>query len=499
MNKVYLVGAGPGDPDLITVKGRRLLAGADAVLYDHLANPALLDIAPPAAERIYVGKKRSQHAYSQTEIIEMMVERAKRGLNVVRLKGGDPFIFGRGGEEVEGLAAAGVAYEVVPGVTAPLGIAAYTGVPLTHREHTSVVTFVTGHDLAAVNWASVAGSETLVVFMGLHHLHDITHELIAAGRNPKTPAMAVQWGTRPSQRTVAGTVADIAQRVDDSHLMPPATGIIGDVVSLRDRLSWYENLPLFGQQVIVTRAREQSGDVVARLGELGAQVIEIPVIEMAAPKDTSALDACIANLESYDWIVFTSANAVTFFTARVDDLRRIRGLICAIGTATSETVRSLRLTVDLMPETGTGEGVAEAFRTLPMSGARVLFPRAEAAREIVPAALSSMGAIVDAPVAYRNVIPQDAGSRVEKCIAAAAKPHWVMFTSPSTVNNFIAAGGAPLLASARIAAIGPTTSDAVRNHGLSVHVEPQRPSTDGMVDAIVAACATRVESERNSR
>lgn len=484
MNKVYLVGAGPGDPDLITVKGRRLLARADAVLYDHLANPALLDIAPPEAERIYVGKKRAQHAYSQAEIIAMMVDRAQRGMNVVRLKGGDPFIFGRGGEEVEGLAAAGIAYEVVPGVTSPLGIAAYTGVPLTHREHTSVVTFVTGHDLAAVNWSSVAGSETLVVFMGLHHLPEIAASLVSAGRPMNTPAMAVQWGTRPCQRTVAGTLANLVGRVEAEGLTPPATIIIGDVVSLRERLSWFEKLPLFGRRVIVTRAREQSGDLVARLSELGAQAIEIPVIEMAAPDNTWHLDICIERLESYDWFVFTSANAVKFFIARIDDLRRIKGHICAVGRATAEALRSMHLTVDLVPELSTGEGVAAAFESMNMLGLKVLFPCAGGAREIIPAKLDALGAIVDAPVVYRNVIPPDAQARLEKYMAAAAKADWVMFTSPSTVNNFLGLGGAPLLETARIASIGPTTSEAIRKHGFAVHVEPETTSTDAMIDAI---------------
>jgi uroporphyrinogen III methyltransferase / synthase len=487
MNKVYLVGAGPGDPDLITVKGRRLLERADSILYDHLANPTLLNFARPEAERIYVGKKRSQHAYSQAEIIQFMVQRARRGLNVVRLKGGDPFIFGRGGEEIEGLAVAGVAYEVVPGVTAPLGIAAYTGVPLTHREHTSVVTFVTGHDLTAVNWASVAGSETLVVFMGLHHLYEISRQLIRAGRPPRTPAMAVQWGTRPHQKTIVGTVADLAEKVAQEHMMPPATVIVGDVVSLRDRLSWYENLPLYGRRVVVTRAREQSRDLVERLAEVGAQVIEIPVIEIVEPEDTSALESCIGQLESYQWVVFTSANAVEHFMRRVEDVRRIKARLCAIGTATGDAVRAFRLKVDLVPDMNTGKGVAAAFKSIDVVGARVLFPRAEAAHDVVPATLKSLGAVVDSPVAYRNVIPADARARLELYAATDSKPDWVLFTSPSTANNFIALGGTPLLATAHIASIGPTTSDAIRKHGLTVDIEAATPSMDALVEALIAS------------
>ncbi|MEJ7607026.1 MAG: uroporphyrinogen-III C-methyltransferase, partial [Bryobacteraceae bacterium] len=278
MSKVYLVGAGPGDPELITVKGRRILKKADVVLYDHLASEALLDHAPLTAECIYVGKKRAEHSYSQAEIIGLMVEHARRGRTVVRLKGGDPFIFGRGGEELEGLAAACIPYEVIPGVTAPLGIAAYTGVPLTHREHTSVVTFVTGHALDTVDWGKVGVSETLVIFMGLQHAADILHELLKAGRSADTPAMVVQWGTRPDQHTIVGTISQLPSLIIEHRLNPPATMIIGDVVNLREKLNWYEKLPLFGQEIIVTRARAQSHELVMQLRELGAGVVELPVI-----------------------------------------------------------------------------------------------------------------------------------------------------------------------------------------------------------------------------
>jgi uroporphyrinogen III methyltransferase/synthase len=335
-----------------------------------------------------------------------------------------------------------------------------------------------------VNWSSVAGSETLVVFMGLHHLREIVESLTSAGRSPNTPAMAVQWATRPFQRTVVGTLSDIVARVENQRLTPPATIIIGEVVSLRERLSWFEKLPLFGRQVVVTRAREQSGDVVARLTELGAQAIEIPVIEMLPPADTWHIDVCLEKLGAYDWIVFTSANAVNFFMARVDDIRRLDARICAIGGATAEAVRSMRLQVDLIPDTATGEGVAAAFQSMNLFGLRVLFPRAEAARETVPAALLKLGAMVDAPVVYRNVVPADAQLRIEKYIASGAKPDWVMFTSPSTVNNFLAAGGGPLVANARIASIGPTTSEALRKHGVSVHLEPSTASTEAMIDGM---------------
>ena len=257
--KVYLVGAGPGDPGLITVKGRKILERADAILYDHLASDRLLDLAPAHAERVYVGKKRSAHEFSQEEISAMLIERARRGQTVVRLKGGDPFIFGRGGEEMEALAAAGIPFEIVPGVTTPLGIAAYTGVPLTHREHTSAVTFVTGHDVGAIDWGKIGAAETIVLFMGLVNFPAIAREMIAHGRSPDTPAMAVRWATRPDQQTIAGTLEDSARHnLARRGMKPPATIVIGEVVALRDRFNWFERLPLFGKRIVVTRDRRQA-------------------------------------------------------------------------------------------------------------------------------------------------------------------------------------------------------------------------------------------------
>src|ERR1051326_1933601 len=312
-NKVYLVGGGPGDPELITWKGHKLLAIADCILYDHLAPEALLNVAPKHAERIYVGKKKSVHAFSQEEICAMMIDRARRGLNVVRLKGGEPFIFGRGGEEIEALAAAGIPYEVVPGVTSPLGIAAYTGVPLTHRDHTKLVTFVTGHDADAIDWSKVGQTETLVIFMGIHFIREITAELMKHGRSADTPAMCVRWGTRPDQQTIVGTLATIAGQIEEADLKPPATVIIGEVVELHGKLAWYEHLPLFGRRIIVTRAREQAPELSDKLRALGADVIEFPVIEIQPPADPALLDRAIEHLADYDWLIFTSVNGVRFF------------------------------------------------------------------------------------------------------------------------------------------------------------------------------------------
>jgi uroporphyrinogen III methyltransferase / synthase len=485
MNKVYLVGAGPGDPDLITCKGRKALERAGVVLYDHLASTALLDIAPPSADRVYVGKKCSDHSFNQKEIGDMLIGYARRGLNVVRLKGGDPLIFGRGGEEAEALADAGIPFEIVPGVTTPLGVAAYTGVPLTHREHTSVVTFVTGHAVDAIDWSKVGHAETLVIFMGLTTFPRIAEELIARGRSPLTPAMAVRWATRPCQETVVGTLGDLAGRIAASGMKPPATIVVGEVVSLRDKLDWYERLPLFGRRIVVTRARGQAEAMSAALRDLGAEVIEVPAIEIRPPADPAPLGRAIDNLPAYDWLIFTSANGVRCFLERLDrsarDLRSIRAKICAIGPATGAALQSLHLKVDLMGKEYVAEGLLEAFAPYDLRGARVLLPRAAVARDTVPVELARRGALVDVVEAYRTVPPEHIAD------VASLAPHWVTFTSSSTVQNLVGALGAEALRSVRIASIGPVTSATARRLGLAVALEAREFTTAGLVAAIVAA------------
>src|SRR5271154_374701 len=474
MSKVYLVGAGPGDPDLITWKGRKLLSLADSILYDNLANEHLLDLAPKNCERIYVGKKKSIHAFPQEEICAMLVDRARRGLNVVRLKGGDPFIFGRGGEELEALADAGVAFEVVPGVTSPLGIAAYSGVPLTHRDHTKLVTFVTGHDAAGIDWSKVGQSETLVIFMGIGAIHEIARELMRYGRSGSTPAIAVRWGTRPDQETVTGTLADIAERIDQAQLKPPATVIVGEVAALHSKLDWYEKLPLFGQRIVVTRAPDQAGELSERLRALGADAMELPVISIQPPEDSGPIDRAIEQLSTYDWLIFTSVNGVRFFLDRLDhskqDLRSLRARICAIGPATRRAVEALHLKVDLMPEEYVAESLVQAFAKESLAGTRVLLPRAAVARDLIPAELSKLGAQVDVVEAYRNVIPPDASQRASE-LFAGKKPGWITFTSSSTVKNFLEVAGPAALEGVRIASIGPVTSETARSLGLTIDTE----------------------------
>jgi uroporphyrinogen III methyltransferase/synthase len=491
MSKVYLVGAGPGDPDLITWKGRKLLAVADSVLYDHLANRHLLALTRPGCERIYVGKKKTVRAFPQEEICRMLIERARRGLTVVRLKGGDPFIFGRGGEELEALADAGIPFEVVPGVTSPLGIAAYSGVPLTHREHTRLVTFVTGHDAVGVDWSKVGQSETLVIFMGIAAIRDIARQIIANGRSPETPAIAVRWGTRPDQETVTGTLADIADRIDAAHLKPPATVIIGEVVSLHAKLNWYERLPLFGRRIVVTRAREQAADLSDRLRSLGAYAIELPVIEIAPAEDPAPLDRAIGQLSSYDWLIFTSVNGVRLFLERLDgsphDLRLLKARICAIGPATRRAVEDLHLKVDLMPEEYVAESLVQAFASVSLDGKRILLPRAAVARDLIPVELRNLGATVDVVEAYRNIVPEDAGRLVSEIFGGVEKPAWVTFTSSSTVDNLVTLAGRELLEGFSIASIGPVTSETARSHGLRVRAEAKQFTLDGLVEAVLEA------------
>jgi uroporphyrinogen III methyltransferase / synthase len=489
MSKVYLVGAGPGDPELITIKGRRVLQQADCVLYDHLANPALLDFAPEGAERLYVGKKKAEHPYSQDEICALLVERARRGRNVVRLKGGDPFLFGRGGEELDALVEAGIEFEVVPGVTSPAGIAAYSGVPLTHREHTSAVTFVTGHSVSEIDWSKIGAAETVVLLMGLTTFAEISARLIENGRSPATPAMAVRWGTRPDQETITGTLGDLAHRVEASGMKPPATIFIGEVVALRDRFNWYERLPLFGQRIVITRDRSQAGELAARLHALGADVAELPTIEIQPPADPAPLDRAIGELDAYDWLIFTSANGVRYFLDRLDgsarDWRGMRARICAIGPATRKKIEAAHLKVDLMPEQYVAESLVEAFACVELAGKRVLLPRAAVARDLVPAALRERGAAVDVVEAYRTGIPTNAGTAARRIWSSAHRPDWIAFTSSSTVNNFVAIAGLEPLRGVRIASIGPATSATVRKHGLEVDAEARPYTMDGLVAALI--------------
>ncbi len=457
MGKVYLVGAGPGDPDLITVKGREVLQRAGAVLYDNLAAHELLDLAPHA-EKIYVGKKKSDHSMPQAEISELLVAKAREHSVVVRLKGGDPFIFGRGGEELEVLHDAAIDYEVIPGVTSALGMAACTGVPLTHREHTSSVSFVTGHDPSRIDWSRVGFSETLVIYMGLSTAGDIAARLMAAGRPAETPALVVQRATTPRQHTVRTNLASLAEAV--KTLKPPATIVIGEVAALGDKLDWFSRRPLHDRTVVLLRTPEQSAESARSLRALGAHVIEAPVIAM------EALDFEVPDLGAYDWLLFTSANAVRFFFAKIPDTRRVTPRVMAIGPATAAALREYRIVADVV-----GEGVAEELRGLE---GRVLVPRALVARDVIPG--------VEVLPVYRNIVPAGAAEK----IAAIGHADFIAFTSSSTVKNFLALDGRRLLdAGARAISIGPATSETLRAHGVADFIEANPHTFEGVIDAII--------------
>jgi uroporphyrinogen III methyltransferase/synthase len=486
--KVYLIGAGPGDPELLTCKGRRILEQAGAILFDHLAPAALLDLAPPSAERIYVGKKKSDHAFTQEEICAMLIERARRGLTVVRLKGGDPYIFGRGGEEAETLADAGIPFETVPGVTSPLGIAAYSGVPLTHRGRSTSVSFVTGHSADAVDWKTVGQADTLVIFMGMFAFADIARELIASGRSPETPAIAVRWGTRPDQESIEGTLASLPRLIAEGGMKPPATIVVGEVVRLRAKLNWFERLPLFGRRIVNTRPKGQADALTSRLKALGAEVIEMPTISIQPAADYGPLDRALGELESYDWLIFTSANGVRFFLERLDasavDLRAMRAKICAIGPATRAAIEALHLKVDLMGREYVAEGLLEAFSAYDLAGRRVLLPRAAVARDLVPVELARRGAQIDVVEAYRTIPPEDAAAHAAEIFGGGRKPDCITFTSSSTVQNFVAVAGSDALAGVKVASIGPVTTATARRVGIAVDTEARMFTVDGLVDAV---------------
>jgi uroporphyrinogen III methyltransferase/synthase len=408
---------------------------------------------------------------SQEEICALLVERGSRQ-SVVRLKGGDPYIFGRGGEEAEALSDAGIPFEVVPGVTSPLGIAAYAGIPLTHRSHTSVVTFVTGHKPDLIDWAKVGTAETLVILMGLTTFGEISRRMIENGRSPETPAAVVRWGTRPDQETLVGTLASLPGMIEGRQMKPPATFIVGEVVALRGKLNWYERLPLFGQTVVVTRAKEQSGDFIARLHALGADTVALPAIRI------EPLPWKLSGIGDYDWAVFTSANGVRHFFDRMEDVRELRARICAIGPATRASIEAMRLKVDLIGEEFVAESLLAAFEAHDIAGKRILIARAEKARDVLPEGLRLRGAHVDVVPVYRTVAPDF--SRMP----AIADGAWITFTSSTTVENTVAAFGVERLCGFRVASIGPVTSATARRLGLEVTVEATPYTTDGLISAI---------------
>ncbi len=501
--KVYLVGAGPGDPGLITVRGKSLLERAEVAVYDYLASKKLLKHLPASAEKIYVGKKGGvKHIHSQDEINQMLVDHARAGKMVVRLKGGDPFIFGRGGEEVERLHQAGVSFEIVPGVTSATAAATYAGIPITHRDYTATVAFITGHEdptkeTSNIDWSKLAtGVGTLVVYMGIKNLPSIVENLVKHGRDPKTPVAVVRWASTPEQRSVVGTLETIAEIVVESEIKPPSLIIVGEVVTLRDTIDWFEKRVLFGKKIIVTRTREQASELVAGLEEFGADCLEYSTINIKPIDSYKVLDGELERLDEYHWILFTSLHGVKYFFehlyARGMDARDVKGPeIAAVGKSTADLLLSYGINADLIPSTFTGEGLAESLLDQGVEGRNILIPRAVKAREILPETLRGAGAQVTVVPVYQNSPEEEPRKSLRKDLEEG-RVDMVTFTSSSTVRNFLKMIDAEnqeeleqLLDGVDIAAIGPITAKTVTDSGFHVTVQPEEYTISELVWSIV--------------
>jgi len=493
--KVFIIGAGPGDPGLMTVKGIECLRGADVVVHDYLVGKEIMRHAGKDARLVYVGKIGGRNNISQEKLNRILVEEAMKGNTVARLKGGDPFIFGRGGEEAEFLQKAGVPFEIVPGVTSAISVPAYAGIPLTHREFTSTLAFVTGHEdpdkaESRIDWKKISTIDTIVFLMGVRNLSRIASSLMENGRSPDTPVALIRWGTTPNQETLTGRLGDIVALAEEKKFSPPAVFVVGDVVDLRERLSWFEKKPLFGKGIVITRPEEQSEEFAALLHDEGARVIFFPTIKIVPPEDYGDLNRAIENIEKYQWIVFTSANGVRFFFERFcklrNDIRDLRGIkICTIGPGTRARVEGYNIRVDMVPEEYISDGVVEAFSGVDISGANVLLPRAEIAGDIIPDGLSELGANVDVVTAYRTVNSGEDGEAIRE-LMDSGKIDLITFTSPSTVTNFIDIIGkeTTIPNHIKIACIGPVTENACKKCGLGIDIMQGPYSISGLVDAI---------------
>jgi uroporphyrinogen III methyltransferase/synthase len=497
---VYLVGAGPGDPGLITLRGAELLARADVVIYDALVSGDLLRLVPGTAEVIFGGKRNRDQAVAQEELNRLLVSKAREGKIVVRLKGGDPYVFGRGGEEAEILADAKIPFEVVPGVSSFTAVPNYAGIPLTHRDFASRLTLITGHEdpvkeSASIDLAQLAKTPgTKVILMGTDQIGKIAQTLVSEGMDSATPVSMVRWGTTGRQQSIEGTLGTIAEVAAREKIAPPTVTVIGEVVRLRKKLNWFEHRPLFGQRVVVTRARDQAGTFSHRLHELGAEVLELPTIRLEPPTRREELVDALLELNAYDWLIFTSANGVSkffeYFFKQFHDLRDIGGVrIAAVGPATANKLKELHLQVDLMPDEALGSSVAEALAEYEsVENLRICLLRAEVANRDLPEALEAMGAIVDDIACYRTVAesedPEGTGAKLLENGA-----HWITFTSGSTVRHFHTRFDLPALLKKypdlKLASIGPETSRELQTLGLEPAVEARIHTTDGLLDALL--------------
>jgi len=498
--KVFLVGAGPGDPGLLTLKGKDCLEGADVVLYDYLANSVLLQHAPASAQRIYVGRRGRGQYLDQAAITRLLIEQAKEGKVVVRLKGGDPFVFGRGGEEAEAVAAAGVDFEIVPGVTSAVAVPAYAGIPVTHRTLASTVTFVAGHEdptkpETLLEWPKLASaSGTLVFMMGMKSLASIVGRLLSEGRSPNTPVAAIRWGTKAGQQTIVGSLVDIVEKTDAAHFEPPTVIVVGEVVRLRGQLNWFETKPLFGKRIVLTRPRGQAREFSQLLAAYGAEPVEVPTIQIVPPASWQPIDEAVARLNAYQWLIFTSVNGVKPFMERLHvagkDARAFANLrLCAIGPRTAQELGAYGLTPDIVPDEYQAEGVIASLAREGIGGSHILIPRAEVAREVLPEQLRELGATVDVIPVYRTITPvvdvESLTRQFQEGEVAVAT-----FTSSSTVRNFVEVLGGreaarALVARVVIACIGPITARTAEEYGLTVTVMPAENTVPALTEAIV--------------
>lgn len=497
--KVFLVGAGPGDLELITVKGKRLLEEADVIIYDYLANPMLLKYAKPDAELIYVGKRTKEHTVDQDNINKIIVKKALEGKKVVRLKGGDPFVFGRGGEEAQILVKEGIEFEVVPGVTSGIAAPMYAGIPLTMRGVNATVAFATGHEaedkqLSYLDWNALAGMGTLVFYMGVKNLPIISKSLIDAGKQKDTPVAIIRWGTYPYQKVHTSTLSKIAGGEDLTGIKPPAIIVIGDVVKMRASLSWFEKKPLFGKRIVVTRAMQQAGTFSQKLTELGAEVIELPTIKILPPDTFNPLDDAIEDINSYNFLILTSVNGVNFFFQRIKELKKdiriLSGLkICAIGPATKKAIEDRGVLVDIMPEKYVAESVIETLKTYEIKGKKFLLARALVARDVIPDEIKKLGGVINVVPVYKTVKPEG----MDEKLASLGKVDVITFTSSSTAKNFFdSVTDKTLLQGTIFASIGPVTSDTIRKCGFEPQIEAKVFTIDGLIDEILSFLKNRV-------
>ncbi|MGA1826487.1 MAG: uroporphyrinogen-III C-methyltransferase [bacterium] len=496
---VFLVGAGPGDPELITVKGQRLIKEADVLIYDYLANSKLIDLAAEGAEKIYVGKKADQHTLPQEEISALLVKKAKEGKKVVRLKGGDPFIFGRGGEEAEDCVREGVPFEIVPGVTSAIAVPAYAGIPLTHRDITSSVAFITGHerpdkDQSQIPWPELAkGPGTLVFLMGVKNLPFISKTLIEHGRSAKTPVAIIRWGTLHKQETVRADLQTIADVAKSHAIKPPAIIVIGEVVNLRETLNWFENKPLFGKRIINTRSRAQASQLTVILESFGAEVIEFPTIQISPIPNNKAIDEAINRLGDYDWVIFTSVNGVKIFFDKLRglgrDVRMFNNIkVGAIGPATSDKLRGFGILSDFIPEKYQAEDIVKGLLDMDCKkDMKVLIPRALKARDYLPDHLSQEGIHVDVVPLYETLLDDSHDKvRTEKLLKEN-QIDIITFTSSSTVKNFfMKISNREILdkSTVHFACIGPITADELSKQGYSAHIVPEQYTIPGLARSI---------------